>query len=362
MKITHFIRNLEIGGLEAIVLKLAEIQRVHGNTVRVVCIEKERTKVLPQPNEAIIINKFNKINKTHALLRTMFELLRYRPDIINSHNVMPNVYGAIGGHLLKIPSILTLHSGEKTSVAEFNRKTNSLVKHIVCVSDQIALKLSDSAAHHISHTPRSEINNGIDVAQYINHDGSKLRAEFGFSSEDVVIGSVGRLQSVKNHKLLIDAVKSLSGKFGNLKVLLVGDGPLRKELERYASSLGMQNAIIFAGYRSDIPAILSAMDIFALPSLAEGSPIALLEAMAAKLPVIASAVGSIPKIIQNNVNGITVPPDDLSSFNSSLSNLVNNLDSARRLGSKGYHTVKSDHSMQKMYASYQEIYENYCHN
>lgn len=363
MKITHFIRNFEIGGLESVVLRLAELQAFSGHEVRIVCIEKEQQAVLNYSATNINIVKLNKSSKLLALIRVFFELIRNRPDVINTHNFLANVYGSYAGHLLRIPICLTLHSGDNQNPKEFKRRSMSIPRHFICVSSKIKEILLSSADKNISQDNVSIINNGIDPDSFVNTALSNARQEFGISENTFLVGTVGRLQSIKNQKILLEAIAVLSKNNENIYVLVVGDGPLRYELESLSVSLEIQKKVCFAGSRNDVARLLAEMDVFVLPSLAEGSPISLIEAMSVRLPVVATAVGAIPNIIQNGINGYLIPPADLPALVNRLDYISENRELSKEVGERAYETVQKEYSMDKMKLSYYEIYKKLagCH-
>ena len=363
MKITHFIRNFEIGGLESVVLRLAELQVVNGYEVRIVCIEKEQQAVLDYSATNINIVKLNKKSRLLTLIRVFFELIRNRPDVINTHNFLANVYGAYVGHLLRIPICLTLHSGDCHCPKEFRRPSMFVPHHFICVSSKIKDMLLSSTDGNINEDLVSIINNGIDPGSFVNTELSNAREEFEISKNTFLVGTVGRLQPIKNQKILLEAIAVLSKKNVNVHLLVIGDGPLRYDLESLSISLGIQNKVCFAGSRNDVARLLAGMDVFVLPSLAEGSPISLIEAMSVGLPVVATAVGAIPNIIQNKINGYLVPSADLPALVKRLKYIIENTKLSNDVGKRAYETIQKEHSMDKMLLSYYEIYKNIsgCH-
>jgi glycosyltransferase involved in cell wall biosynthesis len=126
----------------------------------------------------------------------------------------------------------------------------------------------------------------------------------------------------KGHIYLLEAARQILDVVKDLKFLIIGDGPLRKALEEKSEELGIQKDVIFMGQRKDIPELLTAMDIFVLPSIKEGLPVALLEAMAAKRPVVATRVGAIPRVIESKDIGILVEPKDISGLRDALASLI----------------------------------------
>jgi len=160
--------------------------------------------------------------------------------------------------------------------------------------------------------------NSVASAGDVNKDGKVKKSEFGIPEDTVVIGTVGRLAEAKGQRYLLEALAVLKDKFPRIRLLIAGDGPLRKELEDYAETLGIKQNVFFLGMRRDIPELLSVMDIFVLPSLWEGLPNALLEAMAGSRSIIVADIPSFREIIDSKDVGILIPPGDSAALAEAL--------------------------------------------
>ncbi len=168
------------------------------------------------------------------------------------------------------------------------------------------------------------IYNAVDAERF-NIPGTKeaLRKKYGFSGEDFIVGTVGSLIPKKGHRFLIEAVKGLDGQIPRLKTLIIGEGESRAELTALARSLGIENKVVFLGARFDIPGLMKAMDVFVLPSLQEGFPRTLIEAMYTGLPVVASDISGIPEIVREGEDGFLVPPGDPEALKNRILELYN---------------------------------------
>ena len=138
--------------------------------------------------------------------------------------------------------------------------------------------------------------------------------------------------------------------------LLVGDGRERPSLEKTTSSLGIKDSVIFAGMRKDVPEILSILDVFVLPSLNEGLPMALLEAQAAQIPVVATRVGAIPDVLENGVTGMLIPPKDPQAIAEAIIMILSDKQLASGIAQKGFERVRDNFSSEKMASKYLSIY------
>jgi len=158
---------------------------------------------------------------------------------------------------------------------------------------------------------------------------------------EYIVGYVGRLSEEKGLQYLIEAGLLLKGQGEAFKILIIGDGSKRKELEDLAKGKGLENEIIFTGFQNDVEKWLPALDVFVLPSLTEGTPMALLEAMSAGIPPIASAVGGIPKVVEDGVNGFLVAPGDFRMISEKVMALKKNPDHRKRMASESVKLIKN---------------------
>ena len=163
---------------------------------------------------------------------------------------------------------------------------------------------------------------------------------------------------VKNQSLLINACKAILPHFDPVEVLIVGEGPLKSQLMQEVKTLGFSEKIHFAGGQSNLPEIFNALDIFVLPSLREGMPNTLLEAMACGIPVIATSVGGVPEVIENNENGILISSENEAHLILSLKKLIQNQEKRRTFGIEGRRRVVTYFGLKKMVLEYQMLYES----
>jgi len=171
-----------------------------------------------------------------------------------------------------------------------------------------------------------------------------------------VIGTIGRLVPVKNQAMLLRAAARLYEYHNNIKVLLIGDGPLENELVALATSLGIAPNVRFLGRRSNVPDILRTLDIFVLPSLSEGMSNTILEAMSCKLPVVATNVGGNSELVVHGLTGLLVQRNNHEEMCRKLEELVMNPDKREQMGSQGRKRVGSFFSIGKMIKNYESLY------
>jgi glycosyltransferase involved in cell wall biosynthesis len=201
------------------------------------------------------------------------------------------------------------------------------------------------------------VANGVDVAAIdAARPGKAVRRELGLPEGVPVIGLVGRLDHWgKGHKELFEAMASLMERHP-VHALIVGGGRRIDEVRQLADNLGLAGAVHFLGPRHDVPELLNAMDIFVLPSYSEGVSLALLEAMAAGLPVIATAVGGLPEVVTDGENGLLIPPRDAGALAGALERLLSDPAWAQHLGANARAYVREHYSLDRLGREINEIY------
>jgi glycosyltransferase involved in cell wall biosynthesis len=200
------------------------------------------------------------------------------------------------------------------------------------------------------------IYNGIDPVVYKAENTKNLRTVFGFAEDDFVIGFVGRLSVQKGVKYTLEAFKSVSEKYSNVRLLICGDGELRSDVEKFISENKMENVIYLAGFRKDIPDIMSTIDVLLTPSLWEGFGIVLIEAMAAGKPCVAANTSSIPEIVEDGVSGYLVPPKESEPIAEALIKLISNPQLGRQMGQAGIEIVAKKFTIEKMIKEYESLF------
>jgi glycosyltransferase involved in cell wall biosynthesis len=194
-------------------------------------------------------------------------------------------------------------------------------------ADELAstgVSINKISVQHNSIRRQSKVNSA---------DVTALRASLGIGDGEKLVLAVGRLSREKAHRDLIAAFKHLreANRSLQLKLVIVGDGPERSSLEAYAESLGVNEMVVFAGQVNDVQPFYNVADVFALPSHSEGSPNVLLEAMAANLPVVATAVGGVPEIVENNTSALLVPANDPRTLGAAMARLLTDGELRERL-------------------------------
>jgi glycosyltransferase involved in cell wall biosynthesis len=186
---------------------------------------------------------------------------------------------------------------------------------------------------------------------------SALRQQIGCRCDDVVIGSVGRLVEQKDYPTQLRAFALAAARVPNLRMAIAGDGPLRSTLEHLARELGIADRVRFLGNQEDVPALLRSVDLFVLSSKFEPFGVALLEAKAAGLPIVATAVNEVPKIVVDGESGLLTSPENAPNMAALIVKLAKDRDLRSRLGACARIEAQQQHSLQAAVAAYETLYD-----
>jgi glycosyltransferase involved in cell wall biosynthesis len=283
--------------------------------------------------------------------------------VFHSHSMMPNYY-ACAARLLApgtITVVNTRHDMGSTRPGDLREKlyrlSIPLTRLAVMVSQEVLTRFV--TARIVPAKKARVVLNGIltDCPQRSNAEQRhQARQTLGAADDELIAGCVGRLVELKNHAAALHSIAALSAEFPSLRLVLIGDGPLRPYLGALANQLGIGNRVKFLGERDDARALLPALDAFVMPSLTEGHSIALLEAAAAGCPIVATRVGGTPEIIGHTENGLLVAAGDNTALAASLGALLRDRTLAMQLGNAARAWALRSVSVQAMTDAYDRVY------
>lgn len=339
IKVLHIIPDLGVAGAEKLVTDLVLNQNKEKFKIKVISLYARQSShfadsLIEKGNDVIFLNKQKGFDLT-LIYQLIKVFLKERPDVINTHRyVMP--YVMFPAMICNIKA--RFHTVHNIAQKELTR-TGRIIQGIaykyfgfkpIAISDIIDRTIND--VYNISDS--TIIYNGINFKEYNLPNKKRKDGKF-------YILHIGRFEPQKNHLAILDTMRLLFQNHKNAILLLVGDGTLKKECERRTLELGLSKNVEFYGIRSDIPEIMSTSDLFILPSLWEGNPIVLLEAMAAGLPIVASNVGGIPDIVENGVNGILLEVSDIEGIGRAISWIIENPQDAANYGKNNIKKVRT---------------------
>ncbi|MFL6280850.1 MAG: glycosyltransferase [Vicinamibacterales bacterium] len=290
-----------------------------------------------------------------AIVAFLVRFLRtHEIDILHTHRYKDTVLGTVAAKLAGVSKVVRTVHGLPEPLRGWERMRfraygaletmalRTFADRVIAVSEDLAQSLR-TAGHRRSAV--MAIHNGIDLSQVRStRDAGDVRRELGLPADAVGFGTLGRLSAVKGQASLLRAAQRVLRQEPNARFLLVGDGPLYHDLVTTAIRLGIDHACVFAGARHDTPDLLAAMDVFVLPSLHEGIPMALLEAMALGKPVVATAVGGVPEIVSHRANGLLVAGRDDRALADSCLELARTPGLRVALGSAARRTIAENFS------------------
>lgn len=361
--ILHVIGGGEIGGAEEHVLNL--LQRLDRDRFQghLLCLCRGPFAPLVQsrniPTAEIIMRHKLDLFTIPAIQR----LLRsWKIDLVHTHGVRANLVARIAAARENLPVVTTVHSSTRLDYASrlqgmiavfLDRLTSRLASRVIAISGALREELIASGfpAATISviyngldleslHLPEPEANSADNSPGPAAETAAAVRAKLGLEPDQPVITTIARLHPVKGHSYLLTAAARVLQTRPDTQFLVVGDGPLRQELEKLAAALGISARVRFTGYYPEIADIYAVTDIVCLPSLMEGMGLVLIEAMAFGRPVVASRVGGIPEVVEDKVTGLLVPPADADRLADALLTLLQDPSQAALLGKNGRQQVQ----------------------
>jgi glycosyltransferase involved in cell wall biosynthesis len=297
--------------------------------------------------------------------KTIYSILKKGSfDLIHTHGYFADIVGIPAARMLQIPNISTCHGfiSNNWKYKLYNKLdclTLRFSNKIIAVSDEIR---NDLIKKGIKESSIEIIRNAVRVNydhDLIDHNRQKKRQLFNLYDGELVVGYAGRLSAEKGIEYLIRAASMLINMEVPIKVLILGEGPQRSELEDLVEKMNIRDKVTFAGFQEHIEGWLPALDIFVLPSLTEGTPMSLLEAMACGLPVVASAVGGIPQVIESGKNGMLVSPAKPEEIKNAIQQLYKNKDMRLAVSEAARETIRLNYNVEdwtsKIEAEYLKI-------
>ena len=369
-RIAYLIDGLSMGGAERLMVPILQhLSRTHFDPY--VCAMQSKDgnpmadeiRALGVPVECLDIKRLRDLNAIPGLTKY---LKRIGADLVHTQLEAANILGNLSAKFLGLPSMCTIHVmpslDVKTRTKLHQRVEWFVLRHfcdrVISVSEQARsyhLQISGSSAEQVT-----TIYNGIDLSAFVSMDDAKereaVRLEFNIPQDANVLMTVAVLRPPKGIQFMIRALPDVLIPHPNTYYLIVGDGSHHDALIDEAGKAGVSGRVIFTGMRKDVPQLLAAGDVFVLPSLTEALPTVLAEAMAARLPVIASRVGGIPEMIANGQNGLLVEPEDPASLSHACIRLLEQPETRTTMGAAGWKIVNQKFSIERQVEQLKELY------
>ncbi|MCW8138158.1 MAG: glycosyltransferase [Planctomycetota bacterium] len=290
--------------------------------------------------------------------RVASHLRRWRADVVHCHLPLAGVVGRLAAAAARVPVVYTEHNLQERYhplTRWSNRLTWRLQRRGIAVSGEVA---RSARAHMSAKVPVQVVLNGIPVERFQpdSEGRAAVRRELGFPADAPVVGTVAVFRTQKRLDLWLRAARQVYTGRPSTRFLLVGDGPERETTEALAHELGLRDVVRFAGLQTDVLPYLSAMDLFLMSSDFEGLPLALLEAMASGLPVVATRVGGVPEVISDGVHGLLASPGDEQALASAVEQLLADPERRTCLTSAARALVEERFGTSRMVGELESIY------
>lgn len=353
MRILYLANHLNIGGITSYILSLACGMKARGHTVYVASGGGRMEDDLRRRGIVCMRAPLNtKSEVSPRLLLSFFKLLPYLKkngiDLVHCNTRVTQVLGCLLERASGTAHISTCHGF-------FKRRASRLL--FPCWGRKV-IAISEAVREHLIRDFRvnpkdiAVIHNGIDAERFV----VGVKEDLGLG-QGPVVGIIARLSDVKGHTYLIRAMREVIARLPSARLLIVGDGKMKRELLELTVSLGLEENVRFFPAVSDSRDALSAMDVFVLPSLAEGLGLSLMEAMAAGLPVIGSDIGGIRNLIQNEYNGLLFESRNVDALSRAILGLLQDQEKRQRLGVNAARSIRENFSLSRMAEETEGVYK-----
>lgn len=364
LDIAHVVENLERGGLERMVIDLALAQRAAGHRPRVACLFAPGALADELRNQGVEVFACHKAaGLDFGAVRRLRAWLGAKPGtVVHTHNANAHYHTVAASFGTPVSCLLNTRHGMGAS--QPRSRGEWLYRRSMWRTDVVAAVCEAARARFADQgvRPRARllaVPNGIRVETFAAANEERraaLRNVLGLAPGTRIIGTVGRLNPVKDQATLLQAFARVHAEAPDTALVLVGDGALRAELQTQAGASGAGEAVHFLGDRGDVRQLLQGFDVFALSSRSEGYSMALLEACASALPIVATDVGGNREIVVDERNGVIVPAADAPALAAGMLGLLRDPARARQLGLAGRDWALREASVQAMAARYDALY------
>lgn len=375
IRLLKFVTLFGTGGTERQFVNLGLALDPGRFDLRFGCLRRwgELLEEVERPRLPVVEYRIRSLRRPHTIreqLRLARDLRRERIDIVHTYNFYANVFAIPAARLARVPVVVA-------SIRDMGAYLTPAKKHVqrfVCRLADCVLVNGEAVrqwlvAERFEPAKIAVIRNGIDLSRFRGKaNGGAVRDALRVPRDVPLVAVVARLHPLKGIEYFLEAAAIVARRFPDARFLLVGDAftirndaivsdvAYRRELERRASRLGLDGRVVFTGSRLDVPELLSEVAVSVLPSLSEGLPNAVLESMAAGVPVVATRVGGSPEAVEDGVTGLLVPPRDAEALTRAISSLLENPDLAARVGATGRERVTAHFSLERMVRETESLY------
>lgn len=364
MRILFLSTSMGLGGADQQLLSAAQVLRDRGHEVRIVSLTPLGPMGLQARSQGLETDSLEMrrgLPDPRGLARLVRIVRAWKPDVVHSHMVHANLMARALRMLVPVPVLVsTIHNvyeGGPLLMAGY-RLSNGLVDHMTIISEAAAERFVRERI--VPQRLLTVIANGVDTERMRNlppDTRTTLRRSFGVGESDFVWLAVGRFEIAKDYPNLLRAFASVRAREPRAVLVIVGQGSLQAEAEALAAELGLGDAIRFLGARSDVPAVMHSADGYVMSSAWEGMPMVLLEAAAAGLPIVATAVGGNGEVVRDRESGFLVPAKDAEALGKGMLRLMALPEAERRaMGERGREHVRLNYGLQRVAERWERVY------
>ena len=364
IKLILLVEDFRVGGLERVVETIFYGLDREKYDPCIWCLARggELYHKLFRKGEKVKLLKVKTYHNPLNIFKLSFLLRKNKIQILHTHGYFASTIGRVSAFFARTPIVIAHAHTTYFSFSKRNKFVEKSLSHftdrIVCVSKAVQKFVVEVEKIHPSKTCLIYNAAVVPDTRNLDEQTESERSLLGITNNDFVAVSVASLTSHKGHHILLDAAAIIMRKYPHFKLLTVGTGPLRGELEKHAKRSGIFNNTIFAGLKENVFPLLKFANIFVLASTErEGLGIALIEAMAAGLPLIGTRIGGIPEVIEEDVNGLLVAPGDAEALAAAIKTLIDSKELAERMGRQGEKMYHEKFSVPQMIRKLESLYD-----
>ena len=362
-RIAHITFDMQMGGAEQVIYNLIENSDHSKYEISIICLDQPvgtyGRQLKKQGYELISFDR--KPGFDFQIIRKIRQYIKNEDiRVLHCHQYTPFIYGTLASLFTKTKIIFTEHGRfypdkRRLKRVLINPVLNLVTDYVTAISAATRIALIDN-----ENFPREKIKlvyNGINASSFRRSPYSKLKKDLRIAEDAFLLGTVARLDPIKNQKIMIKALKNIHKTYPDTYLIILGDGPERENLQALTEELGLISRVIFTGFKTDTARYYSIMDIFLLTSFSEGTAMTLLEAMASELPCVVTNVGGNPEIIINSENGFVIPSNDEQALAKSIITLLGNSELRKKMGRAGRAIFEKKFTVDRMVSAYESMYD-----
>jgi glycosyltransferase involved in cell wall biosynthesis len=359
MRILHTESSMGLGGQEYRVLLEAQGMVKRGHFVVVAAPQGSQLAFLAQQQGLQVKTTTSGNRGWMTLIPSYLQMMRqYEIDVVHTHGSLDSWTASIAGRIsFRRPIIIrTRHKSTPVSRSWRHRLLYGILPHLVTTTGEM-VRQELIARNRLSPSRVISIPTGVDLERFHpQRPDASLRKSLGIGNQGPLVGAVTFLRPEKGMKVLIEAIRLLKNRFPTLECLIIGDGEEKLTLLARIRELELEHSVHMVGFRQDIPALLTLLDVVVIPSLEEGIPQSLTQALAMERPVVASAVGGVPEVVKEGVTGLLVPPRNSAILSEKITMILNDPSSGARMGHVGRQVIQERYSMETMLSQTEKVY------